>query len=67
MKLLPVPSKHQLADFFTKALLPQPFNLPLSKLGLLDIYHSPPCGGVLHHVNATDNKEDSQTCIYHLD
>jgi hypothetical protein len=67
MKLLPVPSKHQLADFFTKALLPQPFHLLLSKLGLLDIYHSPTCGGVLHHVDATDNKEDSQTCIYHLD
>jgi hypothetical protein len=67
MKLLPVPSKHQLADFFTKALLPQPFSLLLSKLGLLDIYQSPTCGGVLHHVDATANKEDSPTCINHLD
>ncbi|MCH89412.1 retrovirus-related Pol polyprotein from transposon TNT 1-94, partial [Trifolium medium] len=45
MKLLPVASKHQLADFFTKALLPQPFNLLVSKLGLLDIYHPPTYGG----------------------
>jgi hypothetical protein len=41
MKLLPVPSKHQLADLFTKSLLPQPFTLLLSKLGLLNLYGSP--------------------------
>jgi len=49
LKLLPVSSKDQLADFFTKALLPQPFNTLLSKLGMLDIYHSPTCGGILHN------------------
>jgi hypothetical protein len=47
MKLLPVSSKDQLADFFTKPLLPQPFNILLSKLGMLNIYHSPACGGIL--------------------
>jgi len=40
MKLLPVSSKDQLADFFTKPLLPQPFHILLSKLGMLDIYMS---------------------------
>jgi hypothetical protein len=40
MKLLPVSSKDQLADFFTKLLLPQPFHVLLSKLGMLDIYMS---------------------------
>jgi hypothetical protein len=56
MKLLPVPSKHQLADFFTKALLPQPFNTLLSKLGLLDIYHVPTCGGIMNSkCNDLDN------------
>jgi hypothetical protein len=38
MKLLHVTSKGQLADFFTKSLLPQPFSILLSKLGLVDIY-----------------------------
>jgi hypothetical protein len=47
MKLLPVSSSDQLADFFTKPLLPQPFNTLLFKLGMLDIYHSPACGGLL--------------------
>jgi hypothetical protein len=47
MKLLPVSSKDQLADFFTKSLLPQPFQFLLSKLGLVDIYHPPTCGGIL--------------------
>jgi hypothetical protein len=41
LKLLPVTSKDQLADFFTKSLLPQPFSILLSKLGLLDIYQPP--------------------------
>jgi hypothetical protein len=48
MKLLHVPSKLQLADFFTKALLPLPFTSLVSKLGLLDIYQPPTCGGILH-------------------
>jgi hypothetical protein len=41
MKLLPVMSKDRIADFFTKPLLPQPFNTLLSKLGMVDIYQPP--------------------------
>lgn len=41
MKLLPISSQNQLAYFFTKSLLPQPFNSPLFKLGLVDIYKAP--------------------------
>jgi ATP sulfurylase len=47
LKLLPVSSQDQVADFFTKALHPQPFTLLLSKLGLLDIYQPPACGGAI--------------------
>lgn len=39
-KLLPISSSDQLADTFTKALDPLPFNRLLSKLGLICI-HSP--------------------------
>jgi hypothetical protein len=49
MKLLPVSSKDQLADFFTKYLLPQPFGVLLAKLGMVNIYHPPTCGRVLEH------------------
>jgi len=49
MKLLPITSQAQIADFFTKSLLPQPFNVLLSKLGLVDIYQPPPCGRLLHN------------------
>jgi len=47
MKLLQVSFKDQLADFFTKPLLPQPFHTLLLKMGMLDIYHSPSCRGIL--------------------
>jgi len=47
MKLLLVSSKDQLADFFTKPLLPRQFNTLLSKLGMLNIYHSPAYVGLL--------------------
>jgi hypothetical protein len=57
MKLLPVSSKDQLADFFTKSLLPQPFNLLLSKLGMLDLYQPPTCGRVIHQ-EVQSNKEE---------
>ena len=40
MKLIPVSSSNQHADFFTKSLLPKPFYELMSKLNLLDIYHS---------------------------
>jgi len=48
LKLLPVSSQDQVADFFTKALLPKTFNILLSKLGLINIYQPPTCGGILH-------------------
>lgn len=54
MKLLLVTSNDQLADFFTKPLLPQPFHTLLFKLGMLNIYHSPACGGLL--------EEEEQQC-----
>lgn len=38
MKLFPCSSKDQLIDFFTKSLLPQPFNSLVSKLMINDIY-----------------------------
>jgi len=39
MKLLPVTSQAQIADFLTKALVPQDFHTLLFKSGLVDIYH----------------------------
>jgi len=54
LKLLPVSSQEQIADFFTKALHPRPFNLLLSKLGLLDIYQPPACGGLLDNTHNKD-------------
>lgn len=45
MRLLPLSSKHQVAELFTKALLPQPFFLLVSKLQMLNIYPSSACGG----------------------
>jgi len=55
MKLLPVTSQDQLDDFFTKSLLHQPFNTLLFKLGLLDLYQPPTCGGLLHDNSIKDN------------
>jgi len=60
LKLLHVSSKEKLADFFTKLLLPQPFGLLLSKLGLIDIYQPPSCGGLLHNKCEEDNWESKQ-------
>jgi len=54
LKLLPVSSQEQVADFFTKALHPRPFNLLLSKLGLLDISQPPACGGLLDNTHNKD-------------
>ena len=46
MKLLPISSSMQIADIFTKALpLPSLRNF-FSKLGLIDIYQPPTCGGL---------------------
>jgi hypothetical protein len=59
LKLLPVSSKEQVADFFTKSLLPQPFSNLLSKLGMVNIYQSPTCGGLLHHEQIPANKKEA--------
>jgi hypothetical protein len=61
MKLLPVSSQNQIADFFTKPLLPQPFHLLLSKLNMLDIYQYSPCGGLLQSKDE-DTKSNTITC-----
>jgi hypothetical protein len=55
MKLLPITSQNQIADFFTKSLLPQPFHTLLSKMGLVDIYQPPPCGRLLHGDEISDD------------
>jgi hypothetical protein len=46
LKLLPVSSQDQVANFFTKVLLPKTFTFLLSKLGLINIYQPPTCGGL---------------------
>lgn len=38
--LMPVTSKEQVADIFTKSLQPGPFNTLQSKLGMIDIHSS---------------------------
>jgi len=58
MKLLPVTFHEQTADFFTKALLPLPFHILLSKLGMVDIYHPPTCRGILHHEDKQENDDN---------
>lgn len=55
LKLLPISSKDKIANFFTKTLLPQPFNNLLSKLGMIDIYHPPTYGGILHNEHIDTN------------
>jgi len=63
MKLLLVSSQDQIADFFTKHLLPKTFSLLLSKLGLIDIYQPPPCGGLLHHIEEEDNSSKDKSLL----
>jgi len=62
LKLLPVSSWEQVADFFTKSLLPQPFNSLLSKLAMVNIYQSPTCGGLLHHELKSLKKSETHAC-----
>jgi hypothetical protein len=63
MKLLSMSSQDQIADFFTKPLLPQPFQFLLSKLNMLDIYHSSPCGGLLQ--SADENTKETHNSLQH--
>lgn len=51
LRLLPISSKEQLADFFTKALPPPKFTPFISKPGMLDLYHAPACRGVVVVIN----------------
>jgi hypothetical protein len=46
-KLLPLSTKSQVADFFTKALSPKLFSSFLSKLSMVNIYHAAACGRLL--------------------
>jgi hypothetical protein len=55
-KLLPISTKSQLADFFTKALPPKIFNSFISKLGMHNIYHTPACGRVLKIKDQVDQE-----------
>jgi hypothetical protein len=63
MKLLSMSSQDQIADFFTKPLLSQPFQFLLSKLNMLDIYHSSPCGGLLQ--SADENTKETHNSLQH--
>jgi len=45
MRLHRVSSSNQLADIFTKALPPRAFGTFLSKLGLVNLFDPPACGG----------------------
>lgn len=47
VKLLPISTDEQLADFLTKALPPPKFNSFICKLGMINIYHALACGRLL--------------------
>jgi hypothetical protein len=47
LKLLPISTNEQLADFLTKPLPPPKFSTFISKLGMINIYHAPACGRLL--------------------
>jgi hypothetical protein len=48
LKLMPISTQEQLADFLTKALLPSKFHHFVSKLGMINIYHGQACGRLLN-------------------
>jgi hypothetical protein len=56
LRLLPVPTHEQLADFLTKALPAPKFQNLMSKLGLLDIYQASACGRLLNNANQLDKE-----------
>jgi len=66
MHLLPVSSSNQLADIFTKALPPQLFCTLLSKLGLVNLFDPPSCGGLTkqEEAQALTKKEEAQAQPY---
>ncbi|KAK2354629.1 putative mitochondrial protein [Trifolium repens] len=55
IQLLPVSSKEQIADIFTKSLHPGPFHALQVKLGTIDIYSS-----LREAVNCSENKDITQ-------
>jgi hypothetical protein len=50
LRLLPIPTNEQLADFLTKALPAPRFQGFISMLGLLDIYQASACGKLSNNV-----------------
>jgi hypothetical protein len=59
LKLLPIPSNEQLADFLTKALSFPKFGYFVSKLNLINIYPSSTYGRVL---NSTEDEKKINAC-----
>jgi hypothetical protein len=49
LRLLPISTHEQLDDYLTKPLAPPKFNLFISKLGMISIYHGQACGRMLKH------------------
>lgn len=49
-KLVRVSSKNQLTDFFIKHIIPQLFQIHISKLGMIFIYH-PACRRISHNID----------------
>jgi hypothetical protein len=60
-KLLPLSTKSQVADFFTKALPPKLFGSFISKLSMVNIYHAAACGRVLHFSEEESLKSKQQS------
>jgi len=67
LRLLPISTNEQLADFLTKLLPPPKFNSFVSKLGLINIYPPLACGRLLKHSmeglesNMLEDKEEEHT------
>jgi len=58
MRLLPISSRNQTAYVFTTAAGPRQFYEFITKLGMVDIYQPPVCGGVLEEkVHKEDNRK----------
>ena len=55
MRLLPISSSMQVADLFTKSLTLPMLRQFFPKLGLVDIYQPPACGGLKDYQHQTDS------------
>ena len=64
MRLLLVPSCHQLANMFTKALPPRSFTSNVSKLELVDLYTPTACGGLTE--NGPKPLEEAHDNLAHI-